>query len=118
MHPRRALHLDGLAYSEGSGKIILMLCSSKAVDKTTAQCPGRWGGSSPDPRSGTGVELGGGRGGGGGDLVGVGEGLPGQCGLAEDPPPALLQVQPAGGDRDECVPDPGVVLQPGTGRAA
>ena len=31
-----------------------------------------------------------------GDLVGAGEGLPGQCLAPEDPPPAFLHVQPAG----------------------
>jgi hypothetical protein len=31
-----------------------------------------------------------------GDLVGVGEGLPGQRLAPEDPPPAFLQVEPAG----------------------
>jgi len=53
-------------------------------------------GSSPDPGPGAGVELGGGRPGGMGDLMGVGEGLPGQRLAPEDPPPAFLQVQPAG----------------------
>jgi hypothetical protein len=48
-------------------------------------------GSSPDPGSGSGVEAERGHLGGVGDLVGVGEGLPRQGGLAEDPRPAFLK---------------------------
>src|SRR5262249_31701564 len=68
-------------------------------------------GSSPDPGLGVGVELGGGHLGGVVDLVGVCEGLPGQGLAPEDPPPALLQVQPASALGDEGVPDPGMVLR-------
>src|SRR5436853_116663 len=75
-------------------------------------------GSSPDPGPGAGVELGGGHLGGAGDLVGVGEVLPGQGLAAEDPPPAFLQVQPAGALGDEGVPDAGMILQPGPGALA
>jgi hypothetical protein len=42
-----------------------------------------------------------------GDLVGVGEGLPGQRLAPEDPPPAFLQVEPAGALGDEGVLDAG-----------
>lgn len=56
--------------------------------------------------------------GGAGDLAGVGEGLAGQGGLAEDPPPAFLQVQPAGALGDEGMADAGVVFQPGPGALA
>lgn len=52
------------------------------------------------------------------DLGRAREGPPGQGGLAEDPPPAFLRVQPASADRDERVADPGVVLQPGPGGQA
>src|SRR6266436_782013 len=62
--------------------------------------------------------LGGGDPGGIGDLVGVGEVLPGQGLLPEDPPPALLHVQPAGALGDERVPDAGMILQPGPGALA
>src|SRR5207247_8086383 len=75
-------------------------------------------GSAPDPGPGAGVELGGGDLGGVGDLVGVGEVLPGQRLAPEDPPPAFLQVQPAGALGDEGVPDAGMVLQPGPGALA
>ena len=69
-----------------------MLGSLKDVHKAPAVEAWFGFGPSPDPGPGAGVELGGGGLGGVGDLVGVGEGLPGQGGLAEDPPPAFLQV--------------------------
>src|SRR5207247_10720692 len=75
-------------------------------------------GTSPDPGPGTGVELGGSHLGGVGDLAGVGEGLPGQRLPPEDPPPAFLQVEPAGALGDEGVPDAGMILQPGPGALA
>src|SRR6266487_5020092 len=92
-----------------------MLRSLKGVCKAAAV--GTWLGlgPSPDPGPGAGVELGGGDPGGAGDLVGVGEGLAGQGGLAEDPPPAFLEVEPAGALGDEGVPDAGMAFQPGPG---
>ena len=73
-----------------------MLRSLKGVYKASAVGAGFGLGPSPDPGPGAGVELGGGYLGGVGDLVGVGEGLAGQGLPPEDPPPAFLQVQPAG----------------------
>src|SRR5213596_141644 len=95
-----------------------MLCSLKGVYKAAAV--GAWLGlgPSPDPGPGAGVELGGGHLGGVGDLIGVGEVLPGQRLAPEDPPPAFLQVEPAGALGDERVPDAGMVLQPGPGALA
>jgi hypothetical protein len=61
----------------------------------------------PVPRGGTGVELAGRRLGGQGDLLGVGEGLAGQRHAANQPAAALLEVQPAGADRDEHLTDAG-----------
>src|SRR5690348_11579892 len=75
-------------------------------------------GSSPDPGPGAGVELGGGHPGGVGDLIRVGEVLPGQRLTPEDPPPWLLQVQPASALGDEGVPDAGMIVQPGPGALA
>ena len=95
-----------------------MLRSLKGVYKASSVGPWFRLGPSPDPRPGAGVELGGGDLGGIGDLVGVGEGLPGQRLAPEDPPPALLQVQPAGALGDERVADPGMVFQPGPGALA
>ncbi|MCX5247165.1 hypothetical protein OG895_18375 [Streptomyces sp. NBC_00201] len=46
------------------------------------------------------------------DVVAVAEGATGQGG-AEDAPPAFLEVEPAGADRDEDVLDAWVVLEPG-----
>src|SRR5260370_39811455 len=95
-----------------------MLRSLKGVYKASAV--GTWfgRGPSPDPGPGAGVELGGSDPGDVGDLIGIGEGLPGQGGLAEDPPPAFLQVQPAGALGDEGVTDAGMVFQPGPGALA
>src|SRR6058998_2019640 len=96
----------------------LMQRSLKGVYKASAV--GAWFGlgPSPDPGPGAGVELGGGDPGGVGDLVGVGEVLPGQRLAPEDPPPAFLQVQPVGALGDERVPDAGMILQPGPGALA
>src|SRR5437764_13201223 len=96
----------------------LVLRSLKGVYKASAVGP-RFGlGPSPDPGLGARVELGGGYLGGAGDLAGAGEGLPGQRLAAEDPPPAFLQVQPAGALGDEGVADAGMVVQPGPGAFA
>src|SRR5690242_11638951 len=92
--------------------------SLNGVYKASAVGPWFGLGSSPDPGPGAGVELGGGHPGGVGDLVWVGEGLAGQGLPPEDPPPAFLEVQPAGALGDEGVPDAGMVLQPGPGALA
>jgi len=47
------------------------------------------------------------------DLVGVGEGLAGQGLAAEEPPPAFLQVEPAGPSRNEDVLDARMPFEPG-----
>src|SRR5262249_6442592 len=98
--------------------VVLVLRSLKDVYKASAV--GAWLGlgPSPDPGTGAGVELGGGHLGGVGNLIGVGEGLPGQRLAPEDPPPAFLQVQPAGAFGDEGMPDAGMVFQPGPGALA
>src|SRR5436189_3799103 len=95
-----------------------MLCSLKGVHKASAVGTGSWLGPSPDPGPGAGIELGGCHLGGVGDFVGVGECLPGQRLAPEDPPPAFLQVQPAGALGDEGVADAGMVFQPGPGALA
>src|SRR5258707_15429510 len=88
----------------------LLLRSLKDVHKAPAVGPWFGLGPSPDPGAGAGVELGGGGPGGVGDLVGVGEGLAGQRLAPEDPPPAFLQVEPAGALGDEGVADAGMVF--------
>src|SRR6266516_6990560 len=95
-----------------------MLRSLKGVYKAPAVGPWFWLWPSPDPGPGAGIELGGGHPGGVGDLVGVGEVLPGQRLVPEDPPPAFLHVQPAGALGDEGMADAGVVCQPGPGALA
>jgi hypothetical protein len=52
--------------------------------------------TTPDPRIGVAIELGGRDPGNRGDIVGVSEGLSGEGFAAEEPPPAFLQVEPAG----------------------
>src|ERR1700758_1030195 len=95
-----------------------MLCSLKDVYKAAAIGAVLGLGPSPDPGPGAGVELSGGHPGGAGDLVGVGEVLPGQRLAPEDPPPGFLEVEPAGALGDEGVPDAGMVVQPGPGALA
>src|SRR5438034_6519976 len=51
-------------------------------------------------------------------VVEEGNELPGQRLAPEDPPPAFLQVEPAGALGDEGVPDAGMILQPGPGALA
>src|SRR5512142_295005 len=99
-------------------KVLLVLRSLKSVYKTPTIGTVFGLGSSPDPGPGAGVELGGGHPGGAGDLIGAGEVLPGQRLAPEDPPPAFLEVQPAGALGDEGVPDAGMVFQPGPGALA
>src|ERR1700751_4684005 len=96
----------------------LMLRSLNSVYKALAVGTVFRLGPSPDPGPGAGGELGGGHPGGAGGLVGVGEFLSGQGLPPEDPPPAFLEVQPAGALGDEGVPDPGMIFQPGPGALA
>src|SRR5512135_3312304 len=107
-----------LRKSEQPHKVLLVLRSLKGVYKTPTIGTVFGLGSSPDPGPGAGVELGGGHPGGAGDLIGAGEVLPGQRLAPEDPPPAFLEIQPAGALGDEGVPDAGMVFQPGPGALA
>ena len=66
----------------------------------------RWlGRPVPDPGRGAAVELGGGDAGSMIDLVGVDEGLAGDGLTAEQPPPGLLEIEPAGTNRNEDLVD-------------
>ncbi len=47
------------------------------------------------------------------DLLGIGKALPSQGIAAEEPPPALLQIEPAGPCGNEDVLDAGMIDQPG-----
>jgi hypothetical protein len=81
--------------------------------KVAAQPAMWWRRPAPDPGFRPGVELCGGQRRSDLDLGRVGEGLPGQGGPGVETPPALLQVEPGGTDRDEDVGHARVVFQPG-----
>ncbi len=69
--------------------------------------------ASPDPGLGPQVELSGRDASGLLDLFGIGKALTRQGITAEEPPPALLQVEPAGSSGNENVMDAGMIDQPG-----
>src|SRR5260221_9369146 len=77
-----------------------LLHSSKAVDKATTKHAVRRRRASPDPGLGPRVEVLGRPPCRQIDLLGVGEGLAGERLAPEQPPPAFLQVQPAGPRRE------------------
>ena len=74
--------------------------------------------ASPDPRIGTLVELRGRDARGLFYLFGIGKTLPGERIAAEEPPPALLQIEPARSRWNEDVMDAWMPFQPGTGLEA
>src|SRR5437764_15471491 len=94
LYSARKCHL--WSRSSEFNKPAVMLRSSKAVDEGAPKLSGGFGRPVPDPRRGPAVELCGGDCGGAVDLRSVGEGLPDQGLAAEQPPPGLLEVQPAG----------------------
>jgi hypothetical protein len=71
----------------------------------------RLGRPSPDPWFGTPVELRGGL----GDLVGIGKTRPSKGIASKEPPPALLQIEPARSHRDEDMLDAWMISKPGIG---
>src|SRR2546421_8738248 len=73
------------------------------------------GGTSPEPRVGSPVELSCSDASGLLDLVGVGKTLSSQGITAEEPPPALLQIEPARSFGNEDVVNAGVLSQPSAG---
>ena len=78
----------------------------------TAQVALGWRRSAPDPGCGATVELLGRQTRRLVDLVGIGEGVSGERFPTEDPPPPLLQVQPAGTFRDQYLLHPRMRRQP------
>src|SRR5258708_32868005 len=78
----------------------VVLHSSKAVDKAATKVAVWARGTAPDPGVGAGSELHRRQAGGQLELLGVGEGLPGECFAAEAAPPAFLQIAPARAGRD------------------
>ncbi len=75
----------------------------------------RFGRPSPNPRLGSVIELGRRHLHRSFDLIGVGKTLPGQRIAAEETPPSLLQVQPAGSFGNKDVLDARMVCEPGAG---
>ena len=73
------------------------------------------GRSTPDPRFGSPIELSGRNARGLLNLVGVGKTLSSQSIAAEEPPPALLQVEPARPSGNEDLMEPGMLSQPSAG---
>ena len=69
--------------------------------------------ASPDPGLGASIELSGGDAGGLFDLVGISKTLPSQGIATEEPPPALLQIEPAGPCRNEDVLEAWMLSHPG-----
>jgi hypothetical protein len=90
-----------------------VLRSLKTIRKETAMMAMVLGRSSPDPRLGSMVELSRGNARGLLDFVWVGKALPGQGIAAEEPPPALLQVEPARSCRNEDLVEPWMLGEPG-----
>jgi len=78
----------------------LLLRSLKAIRKETVIMAMILGRTSPDPRVGSSVELSGGDPRGLLNLIRVGKALSSQSIAAEEAPPALLQVEPAGESRE------------------
>ena len=105
----RQRHLTTLHDEE---PLTIMLRSLNPVGKDAASVAWERWWPSPHPRAGAGVELAGRDRGRQGDLLRGGKRLPGKRLAAMKPPPALLEVAPAGPFGDEHLPDPGVVDQP------
>ena len=90
-----------------------MLSSLNAVTKESAIVARILGSAAPDPRIGSEIELSGRHPGRLLDLLGVGKALASQGIAAEEPPPALLQIEPACPGRDEDVMDARMLFEPG-----
>ena len=91
----------------------LVLSSLNTVTKESAIAAMILGWASPDPGVGSQVELSGRDTRGLLNLFGIGKTLPGERIAAEETPPALLQVEPAGPGGDEDVMDAWMLFQPG-----
>src|SRR5438270_6495655 len=96
----------------------LVLRSLKAIRKEATVVAMILGGTSPEPRVGSPVELSCSDASGLLDLVGVGKTLSSQGITAEEPPPALLQIEPARSFGNEDVVNAGVLSQPSAGLSA
>src|SRR5512135_2505656 len=95
-----------------------MLRSLKAIRKKATIVAMILGRTSPHPGFGSQVELSGRDAGSLLDLLGIGKALSGKSITAEEAPPALLQVEPAGSFGNEEVVNARVLSQPGAGLSA
>ena len=95
--------------------VVLMLSSLNAVTQESAIATMILGRAAPDPGLGASIELHGRNMGGLLDLLGIGKALPSEGITAEEPPPALLQIEPARSRWNEDVMDAWMLFQPGTG---
>src|SRR5262249_7102711 len=80
--------------------VVLVLYSSKAIDKAATKRTVWWGWAAPDPGFGPRAEVLGRHLCRQVDLLGVGKGLAGERLATEAPPPAFLPIEPAGACRD------------------
>jgi hypothetical protein len=96
----------------------LVLRSLKAIGKEAAIVTVILGRPTPDPRVGAPVELSGRDARGLLNFISVGKTLSRKRIAAEEPPPAFLEVQPAGSFRDEDVVKVGMLCQPGASLGA
>ena len=103
--------------SPGSTSLLsaVVLCSLNTITKEATESTGHLGRSTPDPGVGASIELGRSNPRGLFDLVGVGKTVASQGIVAEKPPPALLQVEPAGPRRNVDVLEARMLGQPGAG---
>jgi hypothetical protein len=79
---------------------VLLLHSSKTIDKATPPPALEWRRESPDPGRGAGIEVLRGDPRGQIDRLGVDEGLASEGLAAEETPPTFLQIEPAGTGRE------------------
>jgi hypothetical protein len=94
---------------------LLVLSSLNTITKESAIAAMILGRTSPDPGVGPQVELRGRHTSGLFDLFGVGKALASEGIAAEEPPPALLQIEPARPGGDEDMMDAWMIDQPGAG---
>src|SRR5690348_4639052 len=95
-----------------TNKVVLVLCSLNSITKETAIVAMILGRPSPDPGLGPSIELCSRHAPGLVDLSRIGKTLARQRIAAKEPPPALLQVEPAGPFGNEDLVDAGMLGQP------
>lgn len=86
--------------------------SSKAIHETATKLAVQSGWTSPDPRAGVAIKLGGSDARGIRDVVVVGQGRTGERLASEEAPPPFNQIEPGGADRNEGVLNARMSRQP------